>query len=229
MIMLNRIRRFLNQPCYDSNSDFRLRSGKNGIPGKKGKGQHMAIEVEAKYRLNDGADTLRQHLFQKNAAGRPDYEVADTYLRHPSRDFAQTGEAYRIRREGGRTCLTYKGPKQKAVGVKTREEIEFGLEPDDSVYPQALAMFTAMGFTEVLTVRKFREPFELRFGSTDATIVIDDAGELGFFAEIELVLEDGADPATAEATIRAIAGELGLTDYEPKSYLRLWLERLKML
>lgn len=189
----------------------------------------MAIEVEAKFRLSDGADALRQHLLQKNAAGRPGYEVADTYLRHPSRDFAQTGEAFRIRREGGRTCLTYKGPKQKAFGVKTREEIEFGLEPHEDVYGQAVAMFTAMGFTEVLTVKKFREPFELCFDGTDATIVIDDAGELGYFAEIELVLEDGVNPAIAESTIRAIADELGLTDYEPKSYLRLWLERLKML
>lgn len=189
----------------------------------------MAIEVEAKYRLNDGADGLRQRLLEKKATARLGFVVADTYLRHPARDFAHTGEAFRIRREADRTCLTYKGPKQKAEGVKTREEIEFGLEAGDTVYTQALAMFTAMGFSEVLTVEKFREPFEIRFGSTDVTVVIDNAGELGFFAEIELVLEDRTDPATAESNIRTIAAELGLTDYEPKSYLRLWLERLKML
>ena len=189
----------------------------------------MSIEVESKYRLTDSGQLLRERLDLLGAKGAGCKLIADTYLRHPARDFAQTGEAFRIRREGDTTCLTYKGPKTKADGVKTREEIEIALADAEDVYDQAVAMFTALGFTEVLTIEKFRESFEIVWNDRTVKVLLDDAHELGIFAEVELVLEDGVDPATAEATIKSIATELGLTQYEPRSYLRMWLEHYRML
>ena len=56
-------------------------------------------------------------------------------------------------------------------------------------------------------------------------MVLDNAGELGYFAEVELVIEDPSEVAEAELLIKALAAELGLTQYEPKSYLRMWMER----
>lgn len=187
----------------------------------------MSLEIEAKYRLSDSGQALRAGLDRFNAQSRPGYIVSDTYLRHPARDFAKTGEAFRIRREADAVHLTYKGPKQPTEGVKTRQEIEIGLAATDDIQTQALAMFQAMGFTEVLTVEKFRTPFYLDFQGWPLTVVLDDARELGCFAELELVVEDASCVKAAESSIKELGQLLGLTDYEPRSYLRMWLERQK--
>jgi adenylate cyclase class 2 len=185
----------------------------------------MAFEIESKYRLADQGAALRLELSRLGATSTAGFVVADTYLSHPSKNFGATGEAFRIRREGSHNLLTYKGPKMAAVGVKTRTEIEIGLTEGSASFDDAKSMFTAMGFAEVLTVEKFREPFKLVFQGQEMTVVLDNAGELGYFAEVELVIEDPSEVAQAEQRIKALAAELGLTRYEPKSYLRMWIER----
>ncbi len=185
----------------------------------------MAFEIESKYRLADQGETLRLELTRLGANSKDGYVVADTYFSHPSRDFGATGEAFRIRREGPHNLMTYKGPRMASVGVKTRTEIEIGLTEGSANFDGAKSMFTAMGFAEVLTVKKFRVPFQLVFEGRKIAVVLDNAGELGYFAEVELVIEDPSEVAEAELLIKAIAAELGLTQYEPKSYLRMWMER----
>ncbi|MBI1324588.1 class IV adenylate cyclase [bacterium] len=189
----------------------------------------MPFEIEAKYRLSLGAETLRSALNDHGAVPLPGFVIIDTYLRHPSRDFAKTGEAFRIRREGDRNHLTYKAPKFKTVGVRSRPEIEVELAGDDATYDQTLAMFTAMGFEPVATLRKHRQPNKIEWQNQRLKVEIDDAGELGLFAEVEVLLEDQADVPAAEAAIKSLAAALGLTDYEPRSYLRMWLERRGMI
>ncbi|MEI7921039.1 MAG: class IV adenylate cyclase [Planctomycetota bacterium] len=184
----------------------------------------MAFEIEAKYRLPDQGQALRLILAELGAEALPGCVVADTYLRHPSRDFAETGEAFRIRREGDHNALTYKGPKKSTSGIKTRTEIEIGLSSGDQVFAESRAMFKAMGFREVLTIEKFREPFSLNYNHRKVTVVLDEAGALGHFAEVELIVVDETDQTAAETFIKAMAKRLGLIDYEPRSYLRMWLE-----
>jgi len=185
----------------------------------------MPFEIEAKYRLAQGAEALRALLRERGAVAIEGFRIVDTYLRHPSRDFAKTGEAFRIRREGDRNHLTYKAPKFKSEGVRSRPEIEVELAGDPATYEQTLAMFVAMGFDPVATLDKFRQPNKIEWNGQKLKVEIDDAGELGLYAEIEVLLENQNEVPAAEAAIKALAAELGLTEYEPRSYLRMWLER----
>jgi len=185
----------------------------------------MPFEIEAKYRLNEGSHALRQSLAEMGAKAHPGYRIVDTYLRHPSRNFAKTGEAFRIRREEDRNHLTYKAPKFKTKGVRSRPEIEVALAEGLETYEQTLAIFVAMGFDPVATLEKFREPHKLSFRNFPLSVEIDDAGEMGLFAEVEVLLEEKSQIADAEAAIKALAEQLQLTDYEPRSYLRMWLQR----
>ena len=60
---------------------------------------------------------------------------ADHYHNAPDRDFAHTGEAFRLRRVGPASCLTYKGPRQDSA-VKVRPEIEVPLSWRAKVPPR---------------------------------------------------------------------------------------------
>ena len=59
----------------------------------------MSYEVEVKYRAVDH-DQLIRLLAQVGASRKDSVIQEDIYLSHPSRDFAQTNEAFRIRRIG---------------------------------------------------------------------------------------------------------------------------------
>jgi adenylate cyclase class 2 len=121
--------------------------------------------------------------------------------------------------------LTYKARKFKTEGIRSRPEIEVELAGDRTTFEQTLAMFTAMGFKPVATLQKFRQPNKLTYQGMPLSVEIDDAGELGLFTEVEVLLDDQSQVAAAESAIKALAAELNLTDYEPRSYLRMWLER----
>ena len=57
------------------------------------------------------------------AEAGPPVEHEDTYLNHPSRDFAATNEGSGSAGWATSNAITYKGPK-RAGPTKTREEIE---------------------------------------------------------------------------------------------------------
>src|SRR3974377_2350927 len=82
----------------------------------------MSFEVEVKYRAVDH-DQLVQRLVEMGAITAEMVDHEDIYLSHPAQDFAQTGEAFRIRRLGQENRITYKGPRRSGP-TKTREEIE---------------------------------------------------------------------------------------------------------
>ena len=82
----------------------------------------MSYEVEQKYRVT-GFRRVVQRLEELGATLGEPVEQVDTYYAHPSRDFGETDEAFRLRRIGTMTCMTYKGPRIDA-NTKTRKEIE---------------------------------------------------------------------------------------------------------
>ena len=138
------------------------------------------------------------------------YEI-DTYFNHPSRDFAETDEALRIRVAGGKSYLTYKGRKVD-VQSKTREEIEVEIKDADT----AVLLLTKVGFTPVAVVKKVRIRYEL--GEFD--ICLDDVEDVGTFVEVETSgehMEERRDAALA------LLERLNLKKYERKSYLELKL------
>ncbi|MBM3969727.1 MAG: class IV adenylate cyclase [Planctomycetes bacterium] len=185
----------------------------------------MSLEVEMKYSLADAAavTALRMKLAALGAEPAEPLHQRDVYLAHPSRDFAQTDEAFRIRCVGEENYLTYKGPLLDEV-TKTRHEIEIATAAGAGACEQLLDMFTRLGFRAVRDVVKRREPFFLLWQDRDVEIVLDDVRDLGWFAELEIIAEVSECDAARECLF-ALSRELNLGKSERRSYLRLLLEQ----
>jgi adenylate cyclase class 2 len=112
--------------------------------------------------------------------------------------------ALRIRRDGSRGILTFKGPPQKGL-VKIREEFE--TEISDVVSLEAIVH--ALGFAPFFRAQKWREEYDI----AGAKIAVDDT-PMGVFLEIEAESEAIAQVTTA----------LGRTqsDWMLESYMRLF-------
>lgn len=82
-------------------------------------------EVEQKYPVADVA-ALEARLADAGAGWHGVVEQVDRYFGHPSRDFADTDEALRLRRTADGVVITWKGPRLDAA-AKTRREIELPL------------------------------------------------------------------------------------------------------
>jgi adenylate cyclase class 2 len=116
----------------------------------------------------------------------------------------KAGSALRVRRDGTRGFLTFKGPAQPGA-VKSREEIETSVG-DAGVTESILH---ALGFQCWFTSQKYREEYAL-----DDAVVTVDWTPIGVFVEIEGTPED----------IHRIAGQLGRStaDYRLESYPTLY-------
>jgi adenylate cyclase class 2 len=182
----------------------------------------MGYEVEVKYRSVDH-DQLRSRLEARGAAASYTVVQKDTYLSHPSRDFSLTNEALRLRRIGTENRITYKGPRRSGP-TKTREEIEIPFADGDEAFGQLSQLFANLGFQPVATIRKSRTTFHLTEQLCKIEVAIDRAEGLGDFAEIEALAATESDLPAAQAAVLAVANQLGLTEVEPRSYLRMALE-----
>jgi adenylate cyclase class 2 len=183
----------------------------------------MSYEVELKYRLANRGALLRR-LAERGAVAGASTVLEDVYLNHPARDFADKREALRIRRVGNENRITYKGPRLSGP-TKTREEIEIAFASGDTAFEQLSRLLEILGFRPIATVKKSRMTFELTESGHRLEIAVDCALGLGDFAEIEAqAASSDALPAAQAAVISAAAG-LGLTEVEPRSYLRMVLDR----
>jgi adenylate cyclase, class 2 len=183
----------------------------------------MSYEVEVKFRSVDH-ETLADLLKQMGARADGAVDHEDLYFNHPVRDFAETNEALRIRRVGDANRITYKGPKH-AGPTKTRKEIEIAVAEGAEVFHRLVELFKILGFRPVATVRKRRETFHLTYQEHAIEIALDVAQGLGAFAEIETIASGMADLPAAQQAVLALAAALGLTEVEPRSYLRMAIER----
>lgn len=175
-------------------------------------------EVEVKVRADH--DAVRARLPDLDAESLGTVEQADTYYGHPVRDFAETDEALRVRREtrdgafDAEARVTYKGPLVEAES-KTREEFETGVDDGDTM----AAILEELGFEAVETVEKTRE----RFRVDQYTVTLDAIDGLGEFVEVETESET-VEPAREGA--QAVLRDLGLNPDEQirTSYLGLLLD-----
>ncbi len=180
----------------------------------------MQYEVEQKHRVDD-LDALVERLAERGASLGAPIEQSDQYFSHPARDFAATDEALRIRRVGGASFVTYKGPKVDAT-TKTRRELELPLHADDTDGSQFAKLLTALNFTPVATVRKQRRPFHVEVSGRRVEGALDDVDGVGTFVELELSADD-AELAASQQIIRNLANELQLGPSERRSYLEMLL------
>jgi adenylate cyclase class 2 len=130
--------------------------------------------------------------------------IEDRLFDTPGRDLGRSGNALRIRRDGERAYMTFKGPVRPGP-VKRREELETGIGDAGTVE----RVLERLGFQPVFRSQKYREEYVLG----DAALMIDEA-PLGVFVEIE------ASPVEIERVARL----LGRTpaDYRLESYPALW-------
>jgi adenylate cyclase class 2 len=183
----------------------------------------IMLEIELKFAVAD-FDPLRDKLRALGSEPSEPHVESDFYHNAPDRDFHQTGEAFRLRRVGIMNRLTYKGPKL-AGPTKTRREIEVPLAEGPEAAGDCLVLLEQLGYRPTALVRKVRQEFPYRRDGFDMTICLDELDEIGRFVEVEILAEPDKS-APAQATLLAVAAELGLTASEPRSYLGMVLEHL---
>jgi adenylate cyclase class 2 len=180
----------------------------------------MPIEVEQKYRLADRA-SFETRLAALNPSPAHTVSQVDRYFAHPSRDFARTDEALRLRRVGELNYITYKGPKLDAT-TKTRREVEIPLAGGSAAAAEATELLEALGFTPVAEVAKQRSHCSVDWLDHPVEVSLDDLGELGSFVELEIVAAE-ADVEPARQALAALSQRLQLSNCERRSYLELLL------
>ena len=118
----------------------------------------------------------------------------------------RTGCTLRVRKDGDRAAITWKGPAQGGP-MKTREEIETSIGDADDVR----RILAALGFVPRFRYQKFREELAL-----EGLIAAIDDTPVGTFVELE----------GEEAAIATVAARLGRSpaDYVVASYRSLFLE-----
>lgn len=182
----------------------------------------MTFEVELKFRLDD-PELMLSKLDALHAERGLPAEHRDCYYRHPSRDFATTNEAFRVRRIGDANRVTYKGPVVD-TRAKVREEIEIEFASGPVNAADLDKMLVALGFSAVRTVAKTRVAYHLDWDDRALELAYDVVEGLGPFLEIETLAEE-ADRESARDCILQLAQHLGLENHERKSYLSMLLER----
>jgi adenylate cyclase class 2 len=182
----------------------------------------MSYEIEQKFRT-EGHERIVDRLAELPAEPGERIEQEDTYLKHPARDFARTGEAFRVRRFGDHNAITYKGPKRQGP-TKTREEIEILFESGPGSLQKLLQLFEMLGFQAVTSIRKVRTPYHLTFQAHAIEVVLDVVEGIGTYVEVETIVEAENQMPEAQRTVVELAARLGLTEVEPRSYLRMVLE-----
>ena len=183
-------------------------------------------EVELKFPLVDVA-AVETALGGLSARTRPSIDQADIYFAHPSRDFAQSDEALRLRREGDAVAITWKGPRL-GQEAKTRREIELplagivaaaGAEATLAAWEELLE---ALGFRRAWEVLKRRRRSEVSWQGSTIEVAIDTVTGLGDFLELE-ILASAAEIPLALASLQSLAAEIGLGQPERRSYLEMLL------
>jgi adenylate cyclase class 2 len=181
----------------------------------------LSYEVEQKFYADDlprVEDALRALGAQMGHA----VSQTDVYLSHPARDFAQTDEALRLRREGDANFITYKGPRVDQT-TKTRLELELPLPDGDGVARRFRELLGVLGFGVVVEVSKRRRPGVVVWRDCTIQIALDVVERLGRFVELETIAhEDRLD--AARRSLASLAEELGLTRDERRGYAQLMLQ-----
>jgi len=178
-------------------------------------------EVEVKVAADLAA--VAERLDELGATRTAAVEQVDTYYDAPHREFAETDEALRVRREtrdsDTEARITYKGPLVETES-KTREEFETQIDDGQT----ADAIFENLGFTPAATVRKDR-----RFYRYDGyTVTLDDVEGVGEFVEVETETDEAGVEQAREGAYEVLE-TLGLNpdDQIRTSYLGLLLENTR--
>jgi adenylate cyclase, class 2 len=166
----------------------------------------MPLEREIKLRF-DSADQARDRILSIGATPLRGRRLQEDCLLDTDEDTLYRRRCVlRVRNEGGKSLLTFKGPVQPGP-MKLREEHETVVADGDTL----LAILQELGLHTWFRYEKYRE----EFAAEDVVIAIDET-PVGTFVEIE----------GGESYIHATAALLGKTaaDYITDSYRTLFLQ-----
>jgi adenylate cyclase, class 2 len=166
----------------------------------------LPVEREIKLRF-DSAGAARAALEELGARPLRGRRLQDDVLLDSDDGRLQrAGCALRVRRDGDRAAITWKGPVM-AGPMKAREEVETAV----GVAGDARRILASLGFVPRFRYQKYREELSL-----EGLVVAIDETPIGTFVELE----------GEEAAIASVAGRLGRGpgDYVLASYRSLFLE-----
>ncbi len=178
-------------------------------------------EVELKFAVED-ADAIRSRITDIGASSLEIVNQCDLYFGHPSRAFAESDEALRMRSTGDVHTVTYKGPVIDDA-TKMRKEIEVDLLPGEPSAEGFREILISLGFEPVRHVRKQRHRFHLSWSHREFELAIDQIDGLGTFVELETLATADARDRARDAVLE-LANRLALTSPEKRSYLEMLLQ-----
>ena len=150
----------------------------------------MAQEIEIKFPLTDRDELIRK-LHDIGATRLYPETFEDNIVLDRRGELRTKGALLRVRKFGRYSLATYKGPMSIEGGIKSREEVQTGVES----FELAIQLFDALGYKPVFRYQKFREVWRVR----DVEVVLDRT-PIGDYFEIEGALD----------VIRVVADELGM-------------------
>lgn len=135
----------------------------------------MPREIEAKFPLLERAAVL-ERLKENGAECLYPETFEDNMILDRRGELRTRGAVLRVRKFGRYTIITWKGTASYAGGIKSREEVEAGIES----FERAIALLDALGFRPVFRYQKLREVWRLG----ESEIVLDHT-PIGDYMEIE--------------------------------------------
>jgi adenylate cyclase class 2 len=150
----------------------------------------MAQEIEVKFPLPDrGALLKKLHDIGGTRVYAETFE--DNIVLDRRGELKTKGALLRVRKFGKYSLVTYKGPMSLEGGIKSREEVQTGVES----FELAIQLLDSLGFKPVFRYQKFREVWRVK----DVEVVLDRT-PIGDYFEIEGAME----------LIRTLSTELGM-------------------
>jgi adenylate cyclase class 2 len=150
----------------------------------------MAQEIEVKFALRDRAELVRR-LHELGGTRLYPETFEDNMVLDRRGELRTKGSLLRVRKFGKYSIATYKGPMSIEGGVKSREEVQTGVES----FELAIQLFDSLGYKPVFRYQKFREVWRVN----DVEVVLDRT-PIGDYFEIEGAID----------VIRDIASQLDM-------------------
>lgn len=150
----------------------------------------MAQEIEVKFALKDRAALVRR-LHEIGAQRLYPETFEDNMVLDRRGELRTKGTLLRVRKFGKYALVTYKGALAFEGGVKSREEVQTGVES----FELAIQLFDSLGYKPVFRYQKFREVWRV----SEVEVVLDRT-PIGDYFEIEGPLD----------VIRSVAEQLGM-------------------
>jgi adenylate cyclase, class 2 len=165
----------------------------------------VALEQEVKLPFSD-VEAAEQAV--KSAGGRLLHArrlIDDRLFDDEQNWLRERGCALRLRQDGERAFITWKGPAASGAAVKSREELETEVKNAETVF----AIVSNLRYSQRFRSQKYRTEYEIQ----NALVTVDET-PIGVFVEIE----------GTPSLIATVAQALGRSsaDYVLDSYPSLW-------